>query len=93
MSKIGLGFKPYHPEELLKSEIEYRGLSKKHLAEDMGISYKSVNDILNARKPISAETAMLFVKALNLDNPDLLLGLQIDYDKQILMQSKSFMKL
>ena len=44
---------PTHPGELLKEEIEYRGISQKKLAEEIGISYKVLNDILNCRRPVT----------------------------------------
>ena len=42
---------PTHPGEILKEEIEYRGISQRKLAEQMGISYSVLNEILNARRP------------------------------------------
>ena len=32
-------FEPTHPGELLRDEIEYRHISQKQLAADMGVSY------------------------------------------------------
>ena len=52
--------RPIHPGELLKEETEERKLSQRRLAEQMGISYKVLNDILNCRRPITTQTAMLF---------------------------------
>ena len=48
---------PTHPGELLKEEIEYRGISQKKLAKEIGISYKVLNDILNCRRPITSLTS------------------------------------
>ena len=42
---------PTHPGEILKEEIEYRGISQRKLAERMGIGYSVLNEILNARRP------------------------------------------
>ena len=39
---------PTHPGEILKEEIEYRGISQRKLAERMGIGYSVLNEILNA---------------------------------------------
>ena len=47
---------PTHPGELLKEEIEYRGISQKKLAQEIGISYKVLNDILNCRRPVTTNT-------------------------------------
>lgn len=49
MGAIKQGYTPTHPGEVLKDEIEYRKLSQRKLAEQMGISYKVLNDILNCR--------------------------------------------
>ena len=46
--------RPIHPGELLKEETEERKLSQRKLAEQMGISYKMLNDILNCRRPVTA---------------------------------------
>ena len=56
---------PTHPGEVLKDKIEYRKISQRKLAENMGISYKILNDILNCRRPVTTQTAMLFEAALN----------------------------
>ncbi|KAA6303316.1 MAG: hypothetical protein EZS26_000491 [Candidatus Ordinivivax streblomastigis] len=40
---------PTHPGEILKEEIEYRGISQRKLAAEMGVSYTVLNEILNAK--------------------------------------------
>ena len=39
-------YEPTHPGELIKDEIEFRGISQKKLADRMGASYTVVNDII-----------------------------------------------
>ena len=58
---------PTHPGEVLKDEIEYRKLSQKKLASDMGVSYTSFNEVLNAKRPLNTELALLIEAALGLD--------------------------
>ena len=70
---------PTHPGEVLKEEIEYRKISQRKLSEQMGISYKMLNDILNCRRPVTAQTAMLFEAALNVP-ADSLMRLQLKYN-------------
>ena len=70
-----------HPGEVLKDEIEYRGISQKTLAERIGMSYKMFNDLLNARRPLSTETAMKLEAALDIP-ADSLLRLQMKYNLQ-----------
>ena len=75
------GYTPTHPGEILKEEIEYRGISQKTLAAQIGMSYKVLNDILNARRPVSTETAMKFEAAIDIP-ADSLLHLQMKYNLQ-----------
>lgn len=82
---------PTHPGTVLKEEIEYRKLSQRKLARQMGISYKMLNDILNCRRPVTAQTAMLFEASLNVP-ADSLMRLQIKYNMQQVAADPSFME-
>lgn len=88
MGNLGYGFCPTHPGELLKEEVEYRKISQCYLAKQMGIPYTALNDILNQRRPITANTAMLFEAALGI-NADLLMRMQLKYNMQIVRQDKT----
>lgn len=79
-----------HPGEVLKDEVEYRGISQKELAEKMGMPYKSLNDILNERRPLTTETAMLFEAALGI-NAQTLLAMQMDYNIAQAKKNKTFL--
>lgn len=83
--------RPIHPGEILKEEIEYRNIKQTKLAEQMGISYKILNDILNCRRTITTQTAMLFEAALDI-NASLLIRIQFDYNMQIAKQDISFVR-
>ena len=63
---------PTHPGVILKEEIEYRGISQCKLAEQMGIAYSALNEILNGRRPLTEKTALLFEAALGVDAEPLL---------------------
>jgi len=80
-----------HPGEMLKDEIEYRGLSQRSLATQMGISPSLLNEILNGKRSISTEYALLFEAVLGID-ADIWLRLQADYDMQAAKKNKPFMK-
>jgi addiction module HigA family antidote len=82
--------RPVHPGEILKEEIEYRGISQGKLAAQMGISYKVLNHILNERRPLTPTTAMLIEAALGIP-ADMLIGMQTDYDMRMVKQDKSFL--
>ncbi|HBK30443.1 MAG TPA: addiction module antidote protein, HigA family [Porphyromonadaceae bacterium] len=88
MGNLGYGFCPTHPGELLKEEIEYRHITQSRLAKQMGIPYTALNDILNQRRPLTANTAILFEAALGI-SADLLMRMQLKYTMQVLRQDKT----
>lgn len=83
--------RPIHPGELLKEEVDERKLSQRRLSEQMGISYKVLNDILNCRRPVTTQTAMLFEAALGI-SASLLMRMQLDYNMQKAASDPSFME-
>lgn len=84
-------FEPTHPGELLKDEIEYRGISQKQLAADMGVSYTVLNDIVRCKRPVNTKFALLCEKAIGVP-AYMLLRLQTDYDMIMTKRDKSFIK-
>ena len=82
---------PTHPGEVLKDEIEFRGISQRQLAKDMGIAYSALNEILNARRPVTEKTALLFEAALGV-NAEPLLRMQMRYNIQVTRKDSSFME-
>lgn len=83
--------RPIHPGELLKEEVEYRNLSQVKLAGQTGISYKILNDILNCRRPLTTQTALVFEAALGI-SAELLMRMQLDYNMQSARQDKTLAK-
>lgn len=81
---------PTHPGDVLKDEIEYRGISQRQLAEEMGIAYSALNEILNARRPVTEKTALLFEAALGV-NAEPLLKMQMRYNLQSTKSDSTFM--
>ena len=79
----------YHGE-MIKDEIVARGLTQKDLAKQMGVSYTVFNKILNGKRPVTTEYALLLEAALGTD-ANIWLGLQADYNMQKMKQDKSFM--
>ena len=88
MATIRFGYTPTHPGEVLKDEIEYRKVSQRKLAEQMGISYKVLNDLLNGRRALPTATAMMFEAALGVP-ADSLMRLQLKYNMQQAMNDPS----
>lgn len=81
--------RPIHPGEIIKEEVEYRNIKQIKLAEQIGISYKIMNDILNCRRPLTPQIAMLFEAVLGV-SASLLMRIQLDYNMQIVKQDVSF---
>lgn len=84
-------FEPTHPGELLKDEIECRGVSQRRLAAEMGVSYTVLNDIVNGKRSVSPKFALLCEAALGVP-AHILMGLQNDYDMLTVKRDKSFLK-
>jgi len=77
-----------HPGELLKEEIEYRHLSQKTIAKQLGLPYTAFNEILNGKRPVTTDFALIMEAALGV-SPGLLLRMQTDYNLQVAKQDKS----
>jgi len=80
-----------HPGEMIKDEIIARGMTQKGLARQMGVSYTVFNEIINGKRPVTTEYALLLEAALGTD-ASIWIGLQAEYNMQKAKQDKSFMK-
>lgn len=84
-------FLPTHPGEVLKDELEYRGISQRGLAKEIGISYSAFNEMLNGKRLLSPELAMMMEAALGVDAAPLL-AMQNEYDMLMAERDESFME-
>ena len=84
-------FKPTHPGEVLKDELEYRNISQRGLAREMGISYTALNEVLNGKRALNHELAMMMEAALGVDAAPLL-AMQNEYDMLMAERDESFME-
>lgn len=84
-------FKPTHPGEVLKDELEFRGMSQRGLASKMGISYSVLNEVLNGKRTLNTELAMMMEAALGVDAAPLL-AMQNEYDMLMAERNTSFME-
>lgn len=84
-------FLPTHPGEVLKDELEYRGISQRGLANKIGISYSAFNEMLNGKRSLSPELAMMMEAALGVDAAPLL-AMQNEYDMLMAERDESFME-
>jgi addiction module HigA family antidote len=87
MNDIGFPFRPVHPGELLKDELDYRHLSQKKVAEQLGIPYTAFNEILNGKRPVTTDFALFMEAALGIP-AYLLVGMQTDYNLQVARNDK-----
>ena len=82
-------FEPTHPGEVIKDEIEYRGISQRALAAQIGVSYTQLNEVLNGKRTLNTEKALLISAALDID-AEPLLAMQTRYDVINARRNQSF---
>jgi len=84
-------FRPVHPGELLKDELEYRHLSQRMISQRLGLPYTAFNEILNGKRPVTTDFALMMEAALGVP-AYLLVGLQSDYNLQIAQKDEKLSK-
>lgn len=70
---------PAHPGDVLKEELEVRGISQREFSANIGVSYTMLNEILNCKRPVTSDIALLVEAALGI-NPELLVNMQSRYN-------------
>jgi addiction module HigA family antidote len=71
---------PLHPGEILDEEfLKPMGLSQNRLALSISVSARRINEIVQRKRRITADTALRLAKYFNM-TPQFWLGLQMDYD-------------
>ncbi len=71
---------PTAPGEMLLEEfLKPRAVTQVELASRMGVPIQRVNTIINGKRGITAETAILLAEVLD-TTPEFWMGLQADYD-------------
>ncbi len=75
-------FTTLHPGEILKEEFEYRGISQKKVSEMIGVPYTMLNEILNCKRQLNAETALMVEAAFGI-SADMLINIQTRYNLQV----------
>ena len=91
MSSLGYGFYPAHPGEVIKDELEERGISQRKFADSIGIGYSVLNEILNGRRSISTTSALMFEAALDIP-ADSLLKMQMKYNMYTAMKDQTLVE-
>jgi len=80
-----------HPGEVLKEELEYRGISQRKFAAQIGVQYTLLNEIVNTKRAVNAPFAMLVEAALGID-AEFWIKMQTRYTMQTAKKDKSFAK-
>ncbi len=74
---------PPHPGEILYKEfLTPMGLSQNRLALDIRVPARRINEIVQGKRRITADTALRLAKYFNM-SAKLWLGLQTDYDLDV----------
>ena len=68
-----------HPGEIIREELEFRGISQRELARATGVSPTIINEFIKGKRGLGTELALLLGAALDLD-AEPLLELQTRYD-------------
>jgi addiction module HigA family antidote len=72
--------KPTHPGEILLEEfLEPMGMSQVELAKKMGVPIQRVNTLINGKRDMTAETAILLSRVLKTSS-EFWMNLQVSYD-------------
>lgn len=71
---------PTHPGEMLKAEfLEPMSITQATLAQEIGVPYQRINEIINGRRGITPRTALRLAKFFQM-SPDFWLNLQLRWD-------------
>jgi antitoxin HigA-1 len=76
---IKSGLPPIHPGEFLAETLTELGVSQAQFARAIGVSPMRVSHVINRTRPVTAELALLFGRALG-QSPQYWLNLQAAYD-------------
>lgn len=68
--------RPAHPGKILREDVLPEiSLTQEQFAEQLGVSRRTVNEILNERRPVSIDMAHRLARALN-TTPDVWINMQ-----------------
>jgi addiction module HigA family antidote len=80
---------PIHPGEILMEEfMKPLGLSQNQLARDLKIPPRRINQIVNGKRAITADTALRLARYFG-TSPQLWMGLQDDYELDVAQEEKA----
>jgi addiction module HigA family antidote len=81
---------PVHPGDILSEDfMKPLGLTQSKVAADLGVSFRRLHEIVNGKRAITAETALLLARYFDV-SPRFWMGLQTDYDLRRAMADMPF---
>lgn len=84
-------FEPTHPGILIREELEERKLTQATLAKQIGVSPSLLNEVINGKRAIHTELALLLEAALGIA-AHIWLDMQADYNMQLAKSDSSLMR-
>ena len=82
--------RPTHPGEVLREEIESRGITQTKLANEIGVRISLLNELINGKRDFTIEYAMMMEAALGID-ADFWMRMQLGYNLNMAKRNKPFM--
>lgn len=82
-------FTTIHPGEVLRDELEIRGIKQKDFAVTIGMPASVLNDIIKGKRSVTPEIAILLEAALG-KNATSWLNLQAERDLEVVRQKQEF---
>jgi addiction module HigA family antidote len=80
------GLPPVHPGEFLREILEELDVSQAQFARAIGVGPMRISHVIKGARPVTAELALLFGRALG-QSPQYWLNLQSAYDLKIATRS------
>jgi antitoxin HigA-1 len=77
---------PIHPGEMLRDELQERGLSMNQLARELRVPMNRISGIVNGRRAITADTALRLARFFG-TSAQMWMGLQADYELEVASQA------
>ena len=80
------GLPPIHPGEFLRETLEELKISQAQFARAIGVAPMRISHVVKGTRPVTAELALLFSRALG-QSPQYWLNLQAAYDLKMAERS------
>jgi len=79
-----------HPGELLREELEVRGITQVKFAQRIGVSPSLLNEVIKGKRGVNTEMALLLEASLGIA-AHIWIELQADYNMHVARSDTSFM--